>query len=170
LRTLFTTKAIAKRTTELATQIVAELGDDFVLVPVLTGGFIFGADLLRALQEAGADPEVDFVQLASYGLGRESSGLVKVIKDFTLPLEGRTVLLVDDVLDSGRSIARAKAMLQQRGASRSAVAVAVRKEKERAAEAHADYALFDAPGDAFLVGYGMDDAGRQRGVPVIGAI
>jgi hypoxanthine phosphoribosyltransferase len=170
LRTLFTAEAIAGRTTELAGEIIAELGDDFVLVPVLTGGFVFGADLLRALQGAGADPEVDFVQLASYGLSRESSGLVRVIKDFTLPLEGRTVLLVDDVLDSGRSIARARGMLKQRGAGRAAVAVAVRKDKERAEEAHADFALFEAPGDAFLVGYGMDDAGRQRGVPVIGAL
>ncbi|MCQ8185257.1 phosphoribosyltransferase [Parvularcula maris] len=170
MRTLFTAEEIAARTRELAAEILTELGDDFVLVPVLTGGFIFGADLLRALQEVGADPEVDFVQLASYGLGRESSGLVRVVKDFTLPMEGRTVLLVDDVLDSGRSLARAKAMLQQQGAARPAVAVAVRKEKERAVEVQADFTLFDAPGDAFLVGYGMDDAGRSRGVPSIGRL
>jgi hypoxanthine phosphoribosyltransferase len=170
LRILFTAEEIAARTRVLAEEILSTLGDDFVLSPVLTGGFIFGADLLRALQEAGADPEVDFVQLASYGAGRESSGLVRVVKDFTLPLEDRTVLLVDDVLDSGRSLARAKAMLAERRVSRAAVAVAVRKEKERAVEIEADFALFEAPGDAFLVGYGMDDAGRSRGIPSIGRL
>lgn len=170
METLFDETAIARRTAELAQSIIADLGEDFTLVPILTGGFVFGADLLRALQTAGADPEVDFVQLASYGKSRESSGLVRVIKDFTLDLEGRTVLLVDDVLDSGRSLAHAKNMLAERNAARVAVAVAVRKQKERAVPIEAEYALFDAPGDAFLVGYGMDDAGRKRGVPVIGKL
>ena len=167
---LFDETAIASRTDEIARHIAADLGTDFVLAPVLTGGFVFGADLARALSRAGADPEIDFVQLASYGAGRESSGLVRVIKDFTHTVKGQTVLLVDDVLDSGRSLAHAKAMLAERGAARVAIAVAVRKDKPRAVAVEADYAAFDAPGDAFLVGYGMDDAGGKRGLPGIGVL
>ncbi|GGY55252.1 phosphoribosyltransferase [Parvularcula lutaonensis] len=170
MRTLFTEADIRARADELAASIVADLGKRFVLAPVLTGGFIFGADLARALVKAGADPEIDFVQLASYGHGRESSGLVRVVKDFTLDLAGRTVLLVDDVLDSGRSLAHGQTMLRERKAARVAIAVAVRKDKERAVPVDADYALFEAPADAFLVGYGMDDKGLQRGVPTIGAL
>ena len=167
---LFNETMIASRTDEVARDVVRDLGPDFVLAPVLTGGFVFGADLARALSRAGADPEIDFVQLASYGAGRESSGLVRVIKDFTHAVNGQTVLLVDDVLDSGRSLAHAKAMLTERGAARVAVAVAVRKDKPRAVPIEADYAAFDAPGDAFLVGYGMDDAGGKRGLPGIGVL
>ena len=170
MRTLYPAEAVRDRTESLAHQIVRDLGPDFVLAPVLTGGFVFGADLARALYAAGADPVIDFVQLASYGEARESSGLVRVVKDFTLPLEGRTVLLVDDVLDSGRSLAHAAGMLAERRAGRTAVAVAVRKDKPRAADIRADYAAFDAPGAAFLVGYGMDDAGRKRGAPDIGVM
>ena len=170
MRTLFTEAEIVERTRAVAAEVVRDLGADFVLAPVLTGGFVFGADLARALFEAGADPVIDFVQLASYGHGRESSGLVRVVKDFTLPLEGRTVLLVDDVLDSGRSLAHAAGMLAERGAGRTAIAVAVRKDKPRAAAVDADYAAFEAPGDAFLVGYGMDDRGRKRGAGRVGVI
>ena len=170
MRTLISEADIAARLGPLARQITDELGSDFVLAPVLTGGFVFAADLLRALHAAGADPVIDFVQLASYGAGRESSGLVRVVKDFHTPLESRTVLLVDDVLDSGRSLAHATGMLAERGAARAVVAVAVRKDKPRAAAVEADYAAFEAPGDAFLVGYGMDDAGRKRGVPFVGVM
>ena len=170
MQPLITASDIRERMAPLAADIVRDLGADFVLAPVLTGGFVFGADLARALYEAGADPVIDFVQLASYGHGQESSGLVRVVKDFNLPLEGRTVLLVDDVLDSGRSLAHAAGMLTERGAARSAIAVAVRKDKPRAVPIDADYAAFEAAGDAFLVGYGMDDAGRKRGVPFIGAV
>lgn len=170
MRILFDETRIAERTLDVAREIVADLGPTFVLAPVLTGGFIFGADLARAIQKAGGDPEIDFVQLASYGAARESSGLVRVVKDFTLDLEGKTVLLVDDVLDSGRSLAHAKEMLRERKAAKAVVAVAVTKTKARAVEVEADYALFEAPGDAFLVGYGMDDAGLKRSVPVIGAL
>jgi hypoxanthine phosphoribosyltransferase len=170
MRKLFSEAEIAARVEGLAAEIVADLGPSFVLAPVLTGGFVFGADLARALHRAGADPEIDFVQLASYGGARESSGLVRVVKDFTAPMAGQTVLLVDDVLDTGRSLAHATEMLRERKAARVAIAVAVDKKAERAAKVRADYAAFTAPGDAFLVGYGMDDAGLARGLPWIGAV
>jgi len=170
MQTLFHETAIAERMDALAAEIVADLGPSFVLAPVLTGGFVFGADLARAVYRAGGDPEIDFVQLASYGEARESSGLVRVVKDFTLDLEGKTVLLVDDVLDSGRSLAHGKEMLRERKAERVAVAVAVDKEKPRAVPIEAEYSLFKASGDAFLVGYGMDDAGLKRAVPFVGVV
>lgn len=170
MRVLFDEEAIAERIEAVAVAIARDLGASFVLAPVLSGGAILGADLLRALYRAGADPSVDFVQLASYGNAKESSGLVRVLKDFTHDVEGKAVLLVDDVLDSGRSLAHATEMLRAKKAGRIAIAVAVTKDKPRAADVTADYSLFEAPGDAFLVGYGMDDAGLKRGVPVIGAV
>ncbi|MEM9839999.1 MAG: phosphoribosyltransferase family protein [Pseudomonadota bacterium] len=170
MTTLFDEAALAERIDSVAAKIVADLGPEFVLAPVLTGGFVFAADLGRALSRHGADPRIDFVQLASYGNARESSGIVKVVKDFTLPLEGQTVLLVDDVLDSGRSLAHAAAMLNERKAARIAIAVSIQKEKERAADIYADYALFEVPGDQFLIGYGMDDKGRARMIPTVDVV
>ena len=170
METLFTQNQIAERCAAVGRDIVRDLGPRFVLAPVLTGGFVFGADLLRSVQSAGGDPEVDFVQLASYGVDRESSGLVRVVRDFSLNLEGCTVLLVDDVLDSGRSLAHAKTMLDTHNAKRVAVAVAVTKENARKVPIKADYTLFRTSGDAFLIGYGMDDAGLKRGLPSIGVI
>lgn len=170
MKTLFSEKAIAARVEAIAHQVIDDLGTDFVLVPILTGGFVFGADLARALHDAGADPEIDFVQLASYGKERVSSGIVRVVKDFTSPIEGKTVLLVDDILDSGRSLAHAVSMLEERKAKDWRIAVAVRKEKPRAIPVEADYAAFEAEADAYLVGYGMDDAGRKRTLPMIGSL
>ncbi|MBB4658593.1 phosphoribosyltransferase [Parvularcula dongshanensis] len=170
MKELFTPEQIAARTDALAGEIIERLGTDFILAPVLTGGFVFAADLVRALVRHGADPQVDFVQLASYGDARSSSGLVRVIKDFTGPVEGRTVLLVDDVLDSGRSLAHASRILEDKGVKRAWIAVAVDKQATRAAHVTADFAAFTAPGDAFLVGYGMDDAGGKRGLPYIGVV
>ena len=100
---------------------------NLLMAPVLTGAFIFAADLLRALTARGADPDVDFVQLSSYGGARASSGVVTLLKDFSVPLEGRHVLLVDDVLDTGRSLHFAKHMVLDRGAASVRLCVLVRK-------------------------------------------
>ncbi len=167
---LFTEAQIDGRLQEIAPQIVADLGPNFLMVPILTGGFIFAADLGRALFAAGADPEVDFLQLSSYGHGRESTGHISLLKDLTAPVSGIPVLLVDDVLDSGRSLHAARELVERRGAAEVKICVAVRKAVARAQPVFADYALFDVDGDAFLVGYGMDDAGGSRAMPVISVV
>lgn len=170
MRELYTPANINAALSRVAVEITRDLGPQFTMVPILTGGFILAADLIRALTLTGADPEVDFVQLSSYGKGRESSGLVRFVKDITAPVSGLVVLLVDDVLDSGRSLFFAQQRLIERGALRVATCVAVEKTVARRHAVTADYALFRMTEDAFLVGYGMDDAGGRRGLPSIYAV
>lgn len=167
MKVLFTEDALRGRVDALAEQIAADLPRDFLMAPVLTGAFVFAADLLRALHRLGVDPAVDFVQLSSYGGARASSGVVTLLKDFSQPLEGRSVLIVDDVLDSGRSLHFAKAMVLDRGAAEARLCVLVRKATGRSADIAADYVGFEAGADDFIVGYGMDDDGRRRGLPFI---
>jgi hypoxanthine phosphoribosyltransferase len=169
VKILYTEEEIAARIEALAGDIAATLPKDFLMAPVLTGAFIFAADLLRALHRRGADPFVDFVQLSSYGGARASSGVVHTLKDFSVDLEGRDVLIVDDVLDTGRSLHFAKSMVLDRGARSARLCVLVRKATGRSADIEADFVGFEAGADEFLVGYGMDDAGRRRGLAVIGA-
>lgn len=166
----YSEEQIAEGIERVAGQIVERLGAHFVLVPILTGGFIFAADLARALHRRNADPEIDFIQLSSYDGGRASSGLVKLLKDITAPVEDQHILLVDDVLDSGRSLYFAAEMLKKRGAASVSIAVVVQKEVDRAVPVTADFAVFTCPSDAFLVGYGMDDGGLGRAMPRIGTV
>lgn len=170
MKTLFTEAQIASRLEALAADIVARLPASFVLAPILTGGFVFGADLARAISKAGGDPEVDFLQIASYGEKQVSSGVVKLLKDFNRPVDGKHILLVDDVLDSGRSLFFARKLLEERNAAGIHISVAVDKKTGRAEDVHADFAAFEAGADDFLVGYGMDDAGLKRSLPFIGAL
>ena len=170
MRTIFTADQIAERVETMAADMTADLGANFTLVPILTGGFMFAADLARALHRSGADPEIDFIQLSSYGTGRISSGEVQLVKDVSAPVEDLTVVVVDDVLDTGRSLHFAKELFEARGALRVLTCVAVDKRKKTEGGLTADYRLFDISEDAFLVGYGMDDAGGQRGMPSIGAV
>ena len=170
MRTLFSEEQIANRIDELGKEIAAHFNGPFVLAPILTGGFIFGADLARAVFRAGGDATIDFVKLASYGDKQASSGIVKLEKDFSRDVTGKRVLLVDDVLDSGRSLFFATQMLREREAGEIRIAVAVDKRTGRAEPVEADFRAFEAGPDDFLVGYGMDDAGQKRGMPIIGAL
>lgn len=169
MRILYNENDIRARIGALADAIAQDLPEDFLMAPVLTGAFVFAADLLRALQARGADPLVDFVQLSSYGGARASSGVVTLLKDFSVQIEGRAVLIVDDVLDTGRSLHFAREMVLARGAIAAPVCVLVRKATGRSADIDADYVGFEAGANDFLVGYGMDDDGRRRGLPFIGA-
>lgn len=169
MRTLFDETAIATRIDEMARQMADDLPKDFLLAPVLTGAFIFAADLVRALHKYGADPYVDFVQLSSYAGARASSGVVTLLKDFSVDIEGKTVLLVDDVLDTGRSLHFGKGMVEDRGATAAKTCVLVKKLTGHADDLICDYIGFEAGADDFLIGYGMDDGGRRRNLPFIGA-
>jgi hypoxanthine phosphoribosyltransferase len=170
MRTLFSEDAVSARIDELAAEIAAAFPNGFIMAPVLTGAFIFAADLIRALNRIDCDPLVDFVQLSSYGGARASSGVVTLLKDFSVAIEGKPVLLIDDVLDTGRSLHFAKNMVLDRGATEAKICVLVRKATGRSADIDADFVGFEAGADDFLVGYGMDDDGLRRGVPFIGAM
>lgn len=170
MRTLHSEQDVRARIDALAGEIGRAMPEDFLIAPVLTGAFIFAADLLRSLHRLGCDPQVDFVQLSSYGGARASSGVVTLLKDFTVPLEGRSILLIDDVLDTGRSLHFAKNMVLDRGAKEAKICVLVRKATGRSADIDADFVGFEAGADEFIVGYGMDDEGRKRGIPFIGVV
>ncbi|MEG6507862.1 hypoxanthine phosphoribosyltransferase [Methyloligella sp. 2.7D] len=166
---LYDAAAIAARVDELADAIAASHPHDLLVVAVLKGSFIFAADLIRALHEKGLAPEIDFIFLASYGTGTTSSGTVKVLRDVETDVSGRDVVLVDDILDSGRTLDFAKALLEGRGASRVLTCVLIDKAAERAVPIDADFTGFACP-PKFVVGYGMDLAHRYRELPFIGEI
>lgn len=169
IRPLYDADSIAARVEALARDIAAAAAPDLIVVAILRGSFIFAADLVRALHRAGLAPTVEFMQLASYHAGQVSSGVVSVTKDIESPVKGRDVLLIDDILETGRTLAYAKDLLAARGAKRVMAAVLIEKPGKRAVQLHADFVGFTAP-DRFLVGYGMDVAHKCRELPYIGEV
>ncbi|MCA0400684.1 MAG: hypoxanthine phosphoribosyltransferase [Proteobacteria bacterium] len=169
IRVLFDESAIAARIETLAQEIMRAEARDLLVIAILRGSFIFAADLLRALHRAGLSPSVEFMQLASYHSGMSSSGQVTVVKDIDNNVEGRDVLLIDDILESGRTLAFAKDLLVARGARRVMTAVLIEKPKQRAVQFEADFVGFESP-NHFLVGYGMDVAHKFRELPYVGMI
>lgn len=166
---LYDETAIRDRTQALAGEIAAAGFESLLVVPILKGSFIFGADLLRALHAAGLHPEVDFLFLSSYGETTVSSGTVRPLRGVEAGLKGRDVLLVDDILESGRTLAFAKDLMSAEGASRVATCVLLDKPAGRAVDIQADFIGFDCP-DVFVIGYGMDLAHRFRELPYVGRI
>lgn len=166
---LFDAETIAARNAALAGEIAAAGLDDLLVVAVLKGSFIFAADLLRALNAVGMMLEVDFISLSSYRAGTSSSGEVRVLRDIESEVAGRNVLLIDDILESGRTLAYAKDLMAARGAARVMTCVLLDKPVERAADIKADFAGFECP-DVFVVGYGMDMAHSFRELPFVGVV
>jgi hypoxanthine phosphoribosyltransferase len=165
LRVLLTAEEIAARVEAMA-DALSEVDDDWTVVALLQGAIPFAADLMRAIERRGRHPIYDSLWLESYRDERESSGKVMVRSDISRPIDGRPALIVDDVFDSGRTIAYARAHLIAKGATRTLACAFVRKPQ---AEGVIDAIGWDAGSD-FLVGYGMDDKGRYRGLPFIAAI
>ena len=169
VRVLFDETAIARRTEELAAAIAAANPENLLVVAVLKGSFMFAADLLRALHRVGLEPQAEFVHLSSYRTATVSSGQVEILRDVESEVRGRDVLLVDDILESGRTIKFARDLMLSRGASAVEVAVLLDKRMKRKAEIEADYVGFDCP-DHFVVGYGMDVAHAFRELPFVGRV
>ena len=161
--------AIAARIDGLAGEIAGIYPKDVLVVAVLKGSFMFAADLLRAMYRKGMSPQVEFIHLSSYLDGTVSTGHVRILKDIDSNVAGRAVLLVDDILESGRTLAFAKDLLAARGAARVGVCVMLEKPHKRAVQIHADHTGFQCP-DYFVVGYGMDVAHSFRELPFIGVV
>lgn len=166
---VFSEDMIAARMTELADEIKIRGLERPLIVAILKGSFVFAADLIRALYKADMEPEVDFLTLSSYKKSRTSSGKVEILRDLDLSVEGRNVIIVDDVLDSGRTLAFAKDLLSARGAHATYTCVLLDKKVPRAVDVIADFHAFEC-GDEFVVGYGMDAAHRFRELPFVGRI
>ncbi len=166
---LFDEKEIAERVEALASDIAAAIEGEFVVVGLLKGSFVFVADLVRALYRADAMPRVEFMRLSSYGLGKVSSGEVHLIGDIPTDVSDSKVLLVDDIIDTGRSVSYAQALLRQREVSELWTCALVDKPSRREVETEVDFVGFTVP-DVFIAGYGIDYAERYRHLPFIGAV
>jgi hypoxanthine phosphoribosyltransferase len=169
IKTLFSAEAIAARVDQIAGDIAASRLEDPIVVAVLKGSFIFAADLIRALHRHGFTPEIDFIYLASYDGEQTSRGEVRVLRDVESDIRGRNVVIVDDIFDSGRTLAFAKASLEERGAARVLTCVLVDKRVPRATQIVPDFVGFSCP-PVFVVGYGMDLHNRYRELPFIGEL
>jgi hypoxanthine phosphoribosyltransferase len=169
IRVLYDEQTIAKRIEELAQEIVRSKPENLLVVAVLKGSFMFAADLIRALHRVGLEPQVEFVHLSSYRDGTVSSGQVAILRDVESDVRGRDVLLVDDILESGRTVTFAKDLLMARGAKRVSTAVLLEKPGKRAVNIDADSVGFTCP-DLFVVGYGMDVAHSYRQLPFVGVV
>jgi hypoxanthine phosphoribosyltransferase len=169
IETIFSASDISGRLKALAGEIAAARPENLLVVPILKGSFVFAADLLRALYAAGLAPEVDFLTLSSYRKSRSSSGQVSILRDLDLDVQERHVILIDDVLDSGRTLAFAKDLLAARGAARIETCVLLDKKAPRAVSVEPDYCAFACP-NVFVVGYGMDVAHRYRELPFVGRL
>jgi hypoxanthine phosphoribosyltransferase len=169
VRILFDEQAIARRTDELAKAIAAQKPKDLLVVAILRGSFMFAADLIRALHRVGLEPQVEFMHLSSYREGTTSAGQVTILKDVDSTVASRDVLLIDDILESGRTLAFAKDLLTARGAAAVQVCVMLEKPGKRAVQIDADFVGFECP-DLFVVGYGMDVAHSYRELPFIGVV
>ena len=164
---LFSADDIAGKLAPMAQALAALPDTPQVAAPVLVGGFVFAADLMRALARAGVHLQTEMIWLRSYGNDR-SGGAVSVLAAPSDHVKGKHVLLIDGVLDTGHTLAQAARLMRDAGAASVRSAVAVDK-RHADAVARADYALFVGVQE-FIVGYGMDDAGKYRGLPYIGKV
>lgn len=169
IRVLFDEEQIASRIDKLAQEIVAKKPENLLVVAVLKGSFMFAADLIRALHRASLSPQVEFIHLSSYLKGTISSGSISILKDIDSDVKDRDVLLVDDILESGQTLAFAKDLMFERGAKRVMTAVLLEKPKKRVVSIDAEFVGFSCP-DLFVIGYGMDVAHTYRQLPYVGVI
>lgn len=161
---LFTQEQIAVRVRAIGEQISADYaGESIVLIGVLKGAAIFLADLARAIT---VDNTFDFVAVSSYGRARVSSGAVKLIKDIDNPIEGKHVILVEDILDTGLTLSYLRGLMLQHKPASLKIATCLDKPDRRLVPIEADYVAFKIP-NRFVIGYGMDFSEIYRNLPDI---
>jgi len=165
---MISAKAIAARIETLSREIAREFSgtDKLVVVGLLRGSFVFIADLVRELD---LPIEVDFIEASSYGDGMESSREVRILKDLRSAIEGRDVLVVEDIVDTGFTLSHVIKLLQSRKPGRLKTIALLDKPSRREVEIAADWIGFEIP-DEFVVGYGVDFAQRNRNLPFIGKV
>jgi hypoxanthine phosphoribosyltransferase len=165
---LISAKSIAARVEGMADEIGAHFADTdkLIVVGLLRGSFVFIADLAR---EIGLPVEIDFIEASSYGSGMESSREVRILKDLRGEIEGRDVLVVEDIVDTGFTLHHVLNMLRARKPRRLEVCALLDKPTRREAEVSARFTGFEIP-DEFVVGYGIDYAQRNRNLSYIGKV
>ncbi len=166
-RTLFSQEEIDRRLDELAAEINRDYaGKEPMLISVLRGSFVFMADLTRKIT---LPCTVDFMAVSSYGKGTTSSGQVQITKDLSDDIEGKDILVVEDILDSGNTLSYLMKLLQARHPASIRLCTLLDKPERRVVPVQADYVGFTIP-DEFVVGYGLDYAEKYRNLPYIGVL
>ena len=166
-RVLFTEEALRTRVQELAKQIDRDYaGREPILISVLRGSFVFMADLVRSIT---LPCTLDFMAVSSYGAGTTSSGQVKITKDLSESIEGKDVIVVEDILDSGNTLSYLLKLLQARHPASIRLCTLLDKPSRRTKPVEADYTGFSVD-DLFVVGYGLDFAEKYRNLPYIGIL
>lgn len=167
LETLISTEQIQRRIAELGAEIARDYeGKNPLLIGVLKGACIFISDLLRAIDlKLG----IEFMAISSYGASTRTSGEVRIVKDLDVPIEGRDILVVEDIVDTGLTLSYLLANLESRGATSVKLVALLDKHERREREVEIDYLGFPIP-DSFVVGYGLDFAERYRNLPFIAVL
>lgn len=165
---LFTQEQIQERVAQMGAQITADYASrgQLVVISVLKGAAIFMADLVRAID---LPLEMDFMAVSSYGTGAKTSGVVRIIKDLSTSIEGKDVLIAEDILDSGLTLDYLMRTLSSRNPASLEVATLLYKQGTQRVDLACRYVGFDCP-DEFIVGYGLDYAERYRNLPYVGIL
>ena len=166
MQTLITQEQLQQRVLALAQEISKDHPNGVHMVCVLKGAFMFLADLVRAMT---CEVTLDFMAVSSYGLSTRSSGQVRVLKDLDTALEGRSVIIVEDIVDTGLTLAYLQAVLRARGPRTLKTACLLSKPSRRKTEVTVDYAGFTID-DLFVVGYGLDSGERYRNLPYLAVV
>ena len=168
IATMIPTETIQKRVRELGAEITKEYGDrSLVLVCVLKGSFVFAADLMRTIDVPNL--RIDFLGTRSYGEGTESSGVVQITQDLSKPIAGEDVIIVEDIVDTGLTIAHLVDLFRTRNPRSVKVCSLLHKPARARVAVHVDYLGFTIE-DKFVVGYGLDWAEKYRHLPFIGVV
>jgi hypoxanthine phosphoribosyltransferase len=164
---LINEKQIRQRTRELAQEISRDYeGKDLLLVCVLKGGIVFLVDLMRELT---IPHSIDFMATSSYGASTESSGVVRILKDLDKPIEGRNVLIVEDIIDTGHTLDYLTRILQERAPASLHICTLLNKQERREVDIPIDYVGFNIP-NKFVIGYGLDFGELYRNLPFVGVL
>lgn len=144
----------------------ADAKEPVLAVSVLKGSVMFFCDLVRAMK---TPVQLDFMTISSYGSSTKSSGIPKIVMDLAAPVEGRDVMLVEDIVDSGNTLVKMRDLLEGRGAKSFTVITLLDKPSRRQVNVNADYSCFEV-GNEFIVGYGLDYAQQYRNLPYVGVL
>lgn len=166
-KVFYSTEDLQEACKRLGKQITADYeGKDLLAVAILNGAVVFFTDLIRHID---LPLDIDFMAVSSYGAGTSSSGKIKMIKDLNSDIAGRDVLIVEDILDTGRTLKHLVELLKSRGPASLKLAALLDKPARRVEDIHADYIGYTIP-DAFVVGYGLDYAEKYRNLPYVGIL
>ena len=167
IRVMLSEEEVDKRIKEIGEQISRDYaGRQVHLVCVLKGGSFFLCELAKRIT---VPVSLDFMSVSSYGMDTKSSGVVKIVKDLDDSIKGKNVIVVEDVVDSGRTLSYLLDMLKDRGPKSLRLCTLLDKPERRVVPVHVDYTVFEIP-DEFVVGYGLDYAQKYRNLPYIGVV